>query len=254
MMEYLFGKTKTIKEVIDDHLKSVRRTVSCLEAEIARNERQERVYRTRALAYMRAGKDAQAMLVCKQQIRNERRLYRLNMAVFKMQALQEHLRSISVTQNYTQTLATTARIMQAVNASTNAETISRMLMRFNVENDKMEFLQETVDDAIGEIGEAEDTRAEETEEQELINANNGTGGGSSPASRLFQKYKDETLMKWTSLPNSPNSPVEAAPAVQLHASMTHGNNAGSSLSEDMRNARAGSVDDKLVARLQQLKK
>jgi charged multivesicular body protein 2A len=155
-MAFLFGGArKSGHENLRDYQRSITSSARGMEREMARMDQQEKVLQ-RELARCAADSNLEvATAKAKEMVRLRAHRSRVRGMKGHMLALAQQLQSVQSTQKMQETLALTGRMLQGLNARTDAVAVARMLAEFEKQNTLMANKQEVMEDTLDGMFEAE---------------------------------------------------------------------------------------------------
>jgi charged multivesicular body protein 2A len=165
-MGNMFGKNKTLKEILRENKREITRAVRELDREKVQLEREEKRLTMEIKKAARENQMTAVKIMAKDLVRTRQHIAKfiemrshLQGAALKLQTVKSHEAMASAMQN-------TAKAMAKMNKHVNVQTITKMLADFERENARTEMMQEVMGDAMDDALADDDA---EDEEDRVVN-------------------------------------------------------------------------------------
>lgn len=165
-MGNLFAADPTPKEMMEETLKTIRKSMRELDRETAGMDREEQKLRVEVKAHAKKGETDMVHIKAKNMVRVRTAKKKFALAKGKLQDLSVSIKTMSSTTVMMDAMKNTARAMYRMNAQINAQAMQRIMRQYAKESDMMEFKQEMMDETIDGIMEED---GDEATQEELVN-------------------------------------------------------------------------------------
>lgn len=165
-MGNLFAADPTPKEMMEETLKIIRKSMRELDRESQSMDREENKLRIEIKAHAKKGELDMVQIKAKNMVRTRTAKKKFALAKGKLQDLSVSIKTMSSTTVMMEAMKSTARAMYRMNAQINAQAMQRIMRQYAKESDMMEFKQEMMDETIDGIMEED---GDDVTQEELVN-------------------------------------------------------------------------------------
>lgn len=148
MMDKLFGKQKTVKEISRENKRDITRNVRGLDKEVEGLKRQEKLVQADIKKALKKGDEKTAKILAKQIVQIRKQQERLNVTKGNMTALSHKQTSLGAQQAMTQAMGTSANVMGKMNAQMDMQKMTETMKNFQKQSELASMKEEMVDDVI----------------------------------------------------------------------------------------------------------
>lgn len=148
-MSFIFGGARpTGKDCLRDYQRQIASNARGMEREVARLDQQEKGLQRDLVKCANENKIDAATTKAKEMVRLRAHRARVQTMKGHMTGLAQQLQTVQSTSKIQETIATTARMLQGLNARFDAGSVARMLAEFEKQNILMANKQEVVEDTL----------------------------------------------------------------------------------------------------------
>jgi len=165
-MEYLFGRSKTPKEIVREHQRVIRKSMRDVDRERTALQNQEKKLTLEIKKMAKQGQMGAARIMAKDLVRTRNQVQKFYRLHSQLQAVSLRMQTLQSTQAMAEAMRGVAKAMYSMNRQMNLPAMQRVLMEFEKQTEKMELKSEMMNDTIDDVMEGDN---DEQESDEIIN-------------------------------------------------------------------------------------
>jgi charged multivesicular body protein 2A len=165
-MSFLFGKKKTLKEMLREHQRNINRAIRDIDRERTNLQNQEKKITIEMKKLAKQNQMGAVKIMAKDLVRTRNNITKFYKMRTELQAVSLRIQTLQSQQAMTQAMKGVTRAMMVMNRQMNLPAMQRIMMEFEKQNEMMDMKEELVGDTMDDAFEGEE---EEEESEEIIN-------------------------------------------------------------------------------------
>jgi len=165
-MEFLFGKKKTVKEILREHQRNINRAMREIDRERTNLQNQEKKITVEIKKLAKQGQMGAVKIMAKDLVRTRNNVTKFYKMRTELQAVSLRIQTISSHQTMAEAMKGVTKAMIVMNRQMNLPAMQRIMMEFEKQSEKMDMKEEMMNDTMDSVFEEE---GEEQESEEIIN-------------------------------------------------------------------------------------
>jgi len=165
-MSFLFGKKKTLKEILREHKRNLDRSIREIDRERTGLQNQEKKITIEMKKLAKQGQMGAVRIMAKDLVRTRNNVTKFYKMRTELQAVSLRIQTIKSHQAMAEAMKGVTKAMMAMNRQMNLPAMQRIMMEFEKQSEKMEMKEEMMNDTMDDVLE---TEGEEEETEEVIN-------------------------------------------------------------------------------------
>eukprot|EP01119_Soliformovum_irregulare_P002338 TRINITY_DN12611_c0_g1_i1.p1 TRINITY_DN12611_c0_g1~~TRINITY_DN12611_c0_g1_i1.p1 ORF type:complete len:218 (-),score=66.49 TRINITY_DN12611_c0_g1_i1:95-748(-) len=165
-MEFLFGKKKTLKEILREHQRTLNRSIRELDRERTALQNQEKKITVEIKKLAKQGQMGAVRIMAKDLVRTRANVTKFYKMRTELQAVSLRIQVMKSHQSMAEAMRGVTKVMMTMNRQMNLPAMQRIMMEFEKQNEMMDMKQEMMSDTMDDVLEGE---AEEEETEEIVN-------------------------------------------------------------------------------------
>lgn len=165
-MDFLFGKKKTLKEVLREHQRSLNRSIREIDRERTALQNQEKKITVEMKKLAKQGQMGAVKIMAKDLVRTRNNITKFYKMRTELQAVSLRIQTMKSHHTMAEAMRGVTKAMMKMNRQMNIPAMQRIMMEFEKQNEKMDMKQEMMSDTMDDVFEDED---EEEETEEVVN-------------------------------------------------------------------------------------
>jgi len=162
-MSFLFGKKKTVQEVLREHQRSLNRAMRDIDRERTGLQNQEKKITIEMKKLAKQGQMGAVKIMAKDLVRTRNNVTKFYKMRTELQAVSLRIQTIKSMETMSQAMRGVTKAMMMMNSRMNLPAMQRIMMEFEKQSEKMDMKEEMMNDTMDGVFE-EDGEEEETEE------------------------------------------------------------------------------------------
>jgi len=162
-MAFLFGKKKTVQEVLREHQRSLNRAIRDIDRERTALQNQEKKITIEMKKLAKQGQMGAVKIMAKDLVRTRNNVTKFYKMRTELQAVSLRIQTIKSMDTMTQAMRGVTKAMMMMNSRMNLPAMQRIMMEFEKQSEKMDMKEEMMNDTMDGVFE-EDGEEEETDE------------------------------------------------------------------------------------------
>eukprot|EP00761_Pharyngomonas_kirbyi_P011364 gb/GECH01011389.1/.p1 GENE.gb/GECH01011389.1/~~gb/GECH01011389.1/.p1 ORF type:complete len:212 (+),score=68.82 gb/GECH01011389.1/:1-636(+) len=194
MMDALFGKKKSPKEIMREYKRGIDRTIRELDRERTKMQSQEKKLISDMKKMAKQNQMDAVKIMAKDLVRTRNYITKFYRMRAQMQAVSLRLQTLRSTQQMNEAMKGVTKTMMVMNKRMNIPQMQRIMMEFQKQSEMMDMKEEVMNDSIDDAFEEDE---DEEEEEGLVNAVLDEIGldlsgklGNTPGNKLESGEKD----------------------------------------------------------------
>ncbi|EFC45006.1 charged multivesicular body protein 2a [Naegleria gruberi] len=164
MLEAIFGKKKTPKELLREYKRNIERTMRQMERERLKLQNQEKKLINDMRRLARQNQMETVKIMAKDLVRTRNHITKMHKMNAQLQAISLKLTTLNSTNEMTQAMKGMTRTMTLMNKRLNLPEMQKIMQEFMKQNEMMDMKEEMMGDMMDDVMEDD-----EVEEDELVN-------------------------------------------------------------------------------------
>jgi len=164
-MSFLFGKKKTLKEMLREHQRNINRAIRDIDRERTNLQNQEKKITIEMKKLAKQNQMGAVKIMAKDLVRTRNNITKFYKMRTELQAVSLRIQTLQSQQAMTQAMKGVTRAMMVMNRQMNLPAMQRIMMEFEKQNEMMDMKEELVGDTMDDAFEGEE---EEEESEEII--------------------------------------------------------------------------------------
>eukprot|EP00027_Filamoeba_sp_ATCC50430_P003178 CAMPEP_0168556858 /NCGR_PEP_ID=MMETSP0413-20121227/9111_1 /TAXON_ID=136452 /ORGANISM="Filamoeba nolandi, Strain NC-AS-23-1" /LENGTH=214 /DNA_ID=CAMNT_0008587841 /DNA_START=75 /DNA_END=719 /DNA_ORIENTATION=- len=160
-MSFLFGKQKTVKEVLREHQRNINRSIREIDRERTGLQNQEKKIIIEMKKLAKEGQMGAVKIMAKDLVRTRANITKFYKLRTELQAVSLRIQTIKSHHEMAQAMRGVTKAMMVMNRRMNLPAMQKIMMEFEKQSEimdmKQEMMSDTMDDAFEEEGEEEAT-------------------------------------------------------------------------------------------------
>jgi len=160
-MSFLFGKKKTVKEILREHQRSLNKAIREIDRERTGLQNQEKKLIVEIKKLAKQGQMGAVKIMAKDLVRTRGNVTKFYKMRTELQAVSLRIQTLSSEQTMGEAMRGVTRAMMVMNSQMNLPAMQRIMMEFEKQSERMdmkeEMMSDTLDDVFEEEGEEEET-------------------------------------------------------------------------------------------------
>jgi len=165
-MSFLFGKKKTVKEILREHQRNLNRSIREIDRERTALQNQEKKITIEMKKLAKQGQMGAVKIMAKDLVRTRNNVTKFYKMRTELQAVSLRIQTIKSHQAMAEAMKGVTKAMMVMNRQMNLPAMQRIMMEFEKQSEKMEMKEEMMSDTMDDVLEGE---GEEEETEEVIN-------------------------------------------------------------------------------------
>eukprot|EP01114_Cavostelium_apophysatum_P011197 TRINITY_DN253_c0_g1_i1.p1 TRINITY_DN253_c0_g1~~TRINITY_DN253_c0_g1_i1.p1 ORF type:complete len:211 (+),score=79.08 TRINITY_DN253_c0_g1_i1:120-752(+) len=165
-MSFLFGKKKTIKEILREHQRNLNRSIREIDRERTALQNQEKKITIEMKKLAKQGQMGAVKIMAKDLVRTRNNVTKFYKMRTELQAVSLRIQTIKSHQAMAEAMRGVTKAMMTMNRQMNLPAMQRIMMEFEKQSEAMEMKEEMMNDTMDDVFEQE---GEEAETEEVIN-------------------------------------------------------------------------------------
>eukprot|EP01120_Amphizonella_sp_Union-15-10_P008338 TRINITY_DN2988_c0_g2_i1.p1 TRINITY_DN2988_c0_g2~~TRINITY_DN2988_c0_g2_i1.p1 ORF type:complete len:244 (-),score=65.17 TRINITY_DN2988_c0_g2_i1:85-765(-) len=166
MMEWLFGKKQTPRQVLREHQRTITRAMRELERERRRLEQSEKKVISEIRRVAKQGQMGAARIMAKDLVRTRKHIEKMYKMHTQLQTVNMRLQTINSQAAMAEAMRGVTRAMMRMNRQINLPAMQQIMMEFERQSEIMDMKEETIGETMDDMLEDDD---EEEETETIIN-------------------------------------------------------------------------------------
>jgi len=165
-MEFLFGKKKTVKEILREHQRNINRAMRDIDRERTNLQNQEKKITIEIKKTAKQGQMGAVKIMAKDLVRTRNHVQKFYKMRTELQAVSLRIQTLQSHQAMGEAMKGVTRAMMVMNRQMNLPAMQRIMMEFEKQSEKLDMKEEMMSDTMDDVFEAD---AEEEETEEIVN-------------------------------------------------------------------------------------
>jgi len=165
-MAFLFGKKKTLKEILREHQRNLNRSIREIDRERVGLQNQEKKITVEMKKLAKQGQMGAVKIMAKDLVRTRANVTKFYKMRTELQAVSLRIQTLKSHQAMAESMRGVTRAMMVMNRQMNLPAMQRIMMEFEKQSEKMDMKEEMMSDTMDDVFEGE---GEEEESDEIIN-------------------------------------------------------------------------------------
>jgi len=163
---FLFGKQKTPKEILREHLRGINKSKREIDRERVQLQNQEKRLIIEIKKMAKQGQMGPARIMAKDLVRTRNQIQKFYNMGAQLQAVSLRIQTLKSTQSMAEAMKGVTRAMQVMNRQMNLPAMQRIMMEFEKQGELMDMKEEMMNDTMDDVMEGE---GDEEQQEEIIN-------------------------------------------------------------------------------------
>eukprot|EP01117_Protostelium_nocturnum_P000092 TRINITY_DN1017_c0_g1_i2.p2 TRINITY_DN1017_c0_g1~~TRINITY_DN1017_c0_g1_i2.p2 ORF type:complete len:210 (+),score=82.45 TRINITY_DN1017_c0_g1_i2:2453-3082(+) len=190
-MAFLFGKKKTMKEILREHQRNINRAVRDIDRERTSLQNQEKKIIAEMKALAKKGQMGAIKIMAKDLVRTRNNVSRFYKMRTELQAVGLRIQTVASQNAMAEAMKGVTKAMMTMNKRMNIPQMQKIMMEFEKQSEmldmKQEMMSDTMDDVFEEEGEEEETEEVINQVLDEIGINLSSQFADAPASTVPSK-------------------------------------------------------------------
>eukprot|EP01118_Nematostelium_gracile_P002900 TRINITY_DN1333_c0_g1_i1.p1 TRINITY_DN1333_c0_g1~~TRINITY_DN1333_c0_g1_i1.p1 ORF type:complete len:218 (-),score=77.37 TRINITY_DN1333_c0_g1_i1:42-695(-) len=165
-MSFIFGKKKTVKEILREHQRGLNKAIREIDRERAALQNQEKKITVEMKKLAKQGQMGAVRIMAKDLVRTRNNVTKFYKMRTELQAVSLRIQTLKSNQAMAEAMRGVTRAMMVMNRQMNLPAMQRIMMEFEKQSEKMEMKEEMMNDTMDDVFEEEN---EEEETEEIVN-------------------------------------------------------------------------------------
>eukprot|EP01112_Ceratiomyxa_fruticulosa_P022461 TRINITY_DN821_c0_g1_i1.p1 TRINITY_DN821_c0_g1~~TRINITY_DN821_c0_g1_i1.p1 ORF type:complete len:216 (+),score=53.81 TRINITY_DN821_c0_g1_i1:182-829(+) len=163
---FLFGKQKTPKEILREHLRAINKSKREIDRERVQLQNQEKRLIIEIKKMAKQGQMGPARIMAKDLVRTRNQIQKFYNMGAQLQAVGLRIQTLKSTQSMAEAMRGVTRAMSVMNRQMNLPAMQRIMMEFEKQGELMDMKEEMMNDTMDDVMEGE---GDEEQQEEIIN-------------------------------------------------------------------------------------
>jgi len=165
-MSFLFGKKKTMKEIVREQQRNINRSMRDLDRERTGLQNQEKKIIVEMKKLAKQGQMGAVKIMAKDLVRTRNNITKFYKMRTELQAVSLRITTMQSHQAMAEAMKGVTRAMMVMNRGMNIPAMQKIMMEFEKQNEMMDMKQEMMSDTMDDVLEQD---GEEEESEEVVN-------------------------------------------------------------------------------------
>jgi len=166
MLQGLFGKSKTPKEILREHQRAINRAGRDIDRERTNLQNQEKKVIMEIRKAAKQGQMGAAKIMAKDLVRTRNHIQKFYQMRAQLQAVGLRIQTLQSTQTMAEAMKGVTKAMMMMNRQMNLPAMQKIMMEFEQQTEKMNMKEEMMNDTLDDVMEGED---DEKQSEEILN-------------------------------------------------------------------------------------
>ncbi|KAG2377640.1 hypothetical protein C9374_009156 [Naegleria lovaniensis] len=163
MLEAIFGKKKTPKELLREYKRNIERTIRQMERERVKLQNQEKKLINDMRRMARQNQMDTVKIMAKDLVRTRKHVTKMHKMQAQLQAISLKLTTLNSTNEMTQAMKGMTKTMTRMNKQLNLPEMQKIMQEFMKQNEMMDMKEEMMNDMVDDVMEDDEAEGEEEE-------------------------------------------------------------------------------------------